>query len=119
MRRHVGEEHVQSHYGSSREVRPSPAVTIRFCLLKAQTFLFSFSIGDTFEMYDLVRQDGRRQLKHPAGLEPEGRGLISYFRWTSSPPEEMVHHDYGLWDKNEVRTFHFFAGCYYPVSNSE
>lgn len=59
------------------------------------------SIGDTFGMYDLVRQDGRRTLKHPVGLEPEGRMLISYFRWNTQPPGEIVYHDYGLWDENE------------------
>lgn len=56
-------------------------------------------------MYDLVRQDGRRALKHPAGLEPEGRGLVSYFRWNKQPPDEIVYHDYSLWDENEVSQF--------------
>ncbi|GJJ13584.1 hypothetical protein Clacol_007840 [Clathrus columnatus] len=61
----------------------------------------SASVGDTFEMYDLVRQDGRRQLKHPAGLEREGRGLVSYFRWPKTTPNEMVYHDYGIWQQHE------------------
>jgi len=89
------------------------------------------SVAYTLGQYAEFRQDGRREIPHPVGIEPShssakfrkqkentggfwgrfwgnngtpeiGEGRTKV-EWTHEPPKEVVYHDWAFWADKEVK----------------